>query len=324
MAARKEILGILEKHKGKYYSGEKLAEELNISRAAVWKAIRQLRDDGYLIDAATNKGYCLSEHIDLLREQGIWKYLGPACQMLDLQVIPSVGSTNALLRQKAEAGSPEGTVLIAGMQTDGKGRLGRRFYSPSNTGVYLSLLLRPVQIAAELALRLTTMAAAAACEAIDAVSGKQTQIKWVNDIYLENRKVAGILTEGSVSMETGSMDTVILGIGINVYPPEGGFPGEIRETAGAVLAETTEDGKNRIAAGFLNRFISYYLSGDFSAYVQTYRKRCFVIGKEILVRTAASERKALALDIDEDCRLVVRYEDGSEDRLNAGEISIKM
>ena len=201
---------------------------------------------------------------------------------------------------------------------------GERFYSPSNTGVYLSVLLRPVQIAAELALRLTTMAAAAACEAIDAVSGKQTQIKWVNDIYLENRKVAGILTEGSVSMETGSMDTVILGIGINVYPPEGGFPGEIRETAGAVLTETAEDGKNRIAAGFLNRFISYYLSGNFSAYVQTYRKRCFVLGKEILVRAAASERKALALDIDEDCRLVVRYEDGSEDRLNAGEISIKM
>lgn len=317
---RDRILVILEEHKGRFFSGEELAGILHVTRAAVWKAVIRLREEGYLIDAVPSKGYCLSENVDLLSEQGIWKYLGPDCRMLNLQVIPVVGSTNALMREKAESGSPEGTVLLAGMQTEGRGRLGRHFYSPSNTGIYMSLLLRPSGISARAAVRLTTAAAVAACEAIETVSGRQAQIKWVNDIFLDGKKAAGILTEGTISLESGRMESVILGIGINVYPPEEGFPREIRETACAVFSETVSEGKNRLAAEFLNRIMAYYRSGDSPGYVQSYRQRSLVIGKRITVQG----RQALAQDVDEDCRLVVRYEDGTTDRLSAGEISINI
>ena len=319
MKTREKILAILEEHKGSFFSGEELAESLNISRAAVWKSVAALRDEGYMIDAVPSRGYCLSESTDLLSEQGIWKYLEPEFRTLDLQVVPEVGSTNVLMREKAEAGCPEGMVLAAGMQTDGRGRLGRHFYSPANTGVYMSILLRPSHIAAGIAVRLTTVAAVAACEAIDAVSGRRSAVKWVNDILLDGKKVAGILTEGMISMETGRMDSVILGIGINVYPPEKGFPKEIRETAGAVFPEPVSDGKNRIAAGFLNRFMTYYRSGDFSDHIRSYRERSVVPGHRITVEGRAAD----ALEVDDECRLVVRYDDGTVSRLRAGEISIK-
>ncbi len=324
MKTRERILGILEQHRGNYYSGELLARKVNVTRAAVWKAVKQLRDKGYPIDAVSNKGYCLASDTDILSEQGIWKYLEPECGILNIQVLPEVGSTNAALREKANTGSPEGTVLIAGMQTDGKGRLGRHFYSPANTGIYLSLLLRPALMRPEQAVRLTTIAAVSGCEAIESVSGKTASIKWVNDIYLNGRKISGILTEGSISMESGTMDSVILGIGINLYPPEGGFPKEIRDIAGTVFSEVQHDGKNRLTAGFLNSFMKYYLKKDFSSHVSSYRQRSMAIGKTVTVIMQNSSRKALVLDVDDDCCLIVKYEDGTVDRLLSGEISISM
>ena len=235
-----------------------------------------------------------------------------------------VGSTNDFLREKAIAGYSEGTVLVAGMQTDGKGRLGRRFYSPADTGVDMSILLRPSDIPPSKALRLTTAAAVAVCRAIESVSGKDPKIKWVNDVYLDSRKVCGILTEGTVSLESGSLDYVVLGVGINVYRPEKGFPADIEDTAGYIFDEKTNDGKNMIAAAFLNNFMKIYQSGDFESYIDEYRKRSFVIKKNINVINDGSIRKAFALDIDDNCRLIVCFEDGTLEHLDAGEISIRL
>ncbi len=324
MNTRERVLEILESHKCSYYSGEKLALELGISRAAVWKAVKRLREDRYPIDAIPNKGYCLSQDIDPISERGIWKYLNSNCRNLDIHLLPEAGSTNKMLCEKANAGSPEGTVLIAGMQTDGKGRLGRHFYSPENTGIYMSLLLRPKGITPEKAIRLTSIAAVAGCEAVEAVTGKTAYIKWVNDIYLADRKICGILTEGSISMETGTMDSVVLGIGINVYHPENGFPKEIRGIAGCVFSEVQLDGKNRLTAEFLNRFMGYYLAGDFSAHIESYRKRSMVIGKTVSVIFQNGRRLAKVLDVDDECRLIVKYTDGTFDRLLTGEVSLKI
>ena len=323
MNTHEKILAMLESEKDRYLSGEEIAASLKVSRAAVWKAVNRLRNEGYIIEAVTNRGYRLAEDHDLLTAQGIWKYLDPDLKNLDIQVLPEAGSTNALVREKADAGYPEGLVLLAGMQTDGRGRLGRRFYSPANTGIYMSLLLRPEQMPPVRAVRLTTMAAAAVCEAVEAVSGKDARIKWVNDIYIDGRKVCGILTEGSISVESGCMGPVVLGIGINVYAPEDGFPKEIRDIAGAVFEKQQPDGKDRLAAEVLNRFMRLYRTGDGADYVRSYRERCFVIGRDVRILEAGKERKARVLDVDDECRLVVRLDDGSIELLSAGEIAVR-
>ena len=324
MKTKEKLLHILETNKNLWVSGEEAAGMLSVSRTAVWKAVMSLRSEGYVIDAVQNKGYRLTSEADELSELGIWKYLGPECRNLDIHLLTEVESTNVLLRQKADMGCPEGTVLIASKQTEGRGRHGRRFYSPADTGIYMSLLLRPVKIDPEYSLRLTTSAAVAASETIELASGKETSIKWVNDVFVENRKVCGILTEGSMNMETGHLDSVVLGVGINVYEPEKGFPEDIKDIAGAVFDKAFTDGKNILAAGFLNRFMRYYLSGDYSGYITDYRKRCFVIGRKIEVIKQERVYKGTAVDVDENCRLVVQYEDGTVERLSGGEIRLEI
>lgn len=324
MKTRDRLIQILEASPNQWISGEYLAETFSLSRAAVWKAANSLRSEGYLIDAVRSKGYRLVTDADIMSDLGIIQYLSPDCRNLDIRVLSEVGSTNTLLKEKADAGSPEGTVLIADMQTDGKGRAGRRFYSPADTGIYMSILLRPVETEPSRGLRFTTMAAAAACDAIHDVSGKEPGIKWVNDIYLDCKKVCGILTEGSLSMESGLLDHVVLGIGINAYCPEGGFPPALKDIAGAVYDEKQMDGRNRLAAGFLNRFFAYYCQKDSDSFTKTYRRHSIVIGKEVTVISGASKRRALALSIDNDFRLVVQYEDGRTEHLSTGEVSIRL
>lgn len=324
MGTKEALLTLLEAEKGTYFSGEELAEKLSLSRTAVWKAVNSLRGEGYAIDAVRNKGYRLAERTDILSAQGIRKYLQPVCAGLELAVLPEVGSTNAVVREKAMAGAPEGCVVIAASQTDGRGRVGRRFFSPAGTGIYMSLLLRPPHASPRQAVKLTTMAAVAACEAIEAVSGEQAQIKWVNDIFVAGKKVSGILTEASFGLEDGFLEYAVLGIGINAYPPPGGFPEELEGIAGAVFRQPRDDGKNRLAAGFLNRFMACYSAPEKSGYAGRYRSRSLVIGREIQVLSPGRSQKAVALDVDEECRLIVQYPDGRVESLSSGEISVRL
>ncbi|MGN0268032.1 MAG: biotin--[acetyl-CoA-carboxylase] ligase [Lachnospiraceae bacterium] len=323
MGTKEQLLELFENNKGMYFSGEDLAERLAVSRTAVWKAVKSLRSEGYNIDAVQNKGYCLSLETDILSVQGIQKYLKSVCKDIRLDVLPTVYSTNVTVREKAAEGEPEGYVVVANSQTNGRGRNGRSFYSPSDTGVYFSLLLRPRCYAAEQAVKLTTMAAVAVCEAIEAVSDETAEIKWVNDIFVREKKVCGILTEASFGLENGYLEYAVLGIGINVSQPEEGFPEEIAQVAGAVFQETRNDGKNLLAAECLNRFMEYYSNPQDTDYVKEYRRRSFVIGRDITVISANSQRNAVVLDVDEDCCLIVKYEDGTTDRLFSGEISVR-
>ncbi|MFR7442920.1 MAG: biotin--[acetyl-CoA-carboxylase] ligase [Sellimonas intestinalis] len=294
MSTRESILALFEEHKGVFFSGEEIAAKLSVSRAAVWKAVNSLRKDGYEITAVSIKVTVFRRRADILSAQGIRKYLIPLCGFLNLNVLPEVESTNGLLREWADAGKPEGSVVIANLQTKGRGRFGRSFHSPADTGIYLSILLRPEQAEPTQASKITTIAAVAACEAVELVSNRRAQIKWVNDIYLDDRKISGILTEASVSMETGSVEYVILGIGMNIYVPEEGFPEEIRESAGAIFDKKQNDGKNHLAAEFLNRFLSIYQGIKREDYVEEYRRRSLVVGREIIIFSPKGERKAVA------------------------------
>ena len=323
MTTRDKVLRMLSGNQGTYSSGEEIAQALQVSRAAVWKAVKTLRQEGYAIDAQTNKGYCLSPDTDILSSQGIRQYLNPACRTLDLTVLPSAGSTNALLREKANRGFPEGTVVIANGQTEGRGRYGRSFYSPPETGIYLSILLRPVHHSPRQAVCLTAAAAAAMCQAIEEVSGERPQIKWVNDIILRGKKVCGILTEGAFGLESGTLEYAVLGAGINVYPPKEGFPPELESIAGAVFEQPGKDLKNRLAAAFLNRFLDFYADLGSAAYLEDYRSRSLAVGQTVTLLSGGKTVRAYAYGIDDDCRLLVRYENGDTAALSYGEITLQ-
>ncbi len=323
MTVQDHLRELLEANKSVFLSGEEIARRLGVSRNAVWKAIHSLKADGYPIRAVPNRGYCLAGSSDVLSESGIRQYLTGEARALSLRVFDSVDSTNLVLRRLAGEGAPEGTVVVAAEQTGGRGRKGRSFFSPQGTGVYISLLLKP-KIAADDATLITTTAAVAVCGAVEALSGKSAGIKWVNDVFLGDKKVCGILTEGSFDMESGQFEYAVLGTGINVYEPAGGFPEEIRPIAGSVLPSSTPDGKNRMIAEFLNRFLPLYRTLGNEQTNAEYRRRSFVPGRSILVLRGGSATPARALEVDARCRLVVEYEDGATEALSSGEISIRL
>lgn len=324
MTTKEKLLALLEDSKGTFFSGEEIARTLQVSRAAVWKAVNALREDGYTIDAATNKGYRLSPDSDILSPQGIRRFLKPEYRDLDLTVLPTVPSTNALVREKANQGCPEGCVIVACEQTAGRGRYGRQFFSPVDSGVYLSLLLRPTAYSPQQATCLTAAAAAAMCQAIEAVTGQQSGIKWVNDIFLHGKKVCGILTEAAVGLETGTLNYMVLGAGVNLYPPAEGFPEEIQSIAGSVLERSCPEAKNRLVGEFLNRFWDFYAHPECRAYLEDYRARSLAIGRNVTVLSAGKAVSAYAYGIDDDFRLLVRYENGDTEALSYGEIRIQL
>ena len=324
MSTKDIVLALFDKKRGLYVSGEKIASELNISRTAVWKAVKKLQDEGYDISAVTNRGYCLDKDSDVLSARGIRSYLDEEKADIRPEVFVSVDSTNNVCRIKAENGEPEGYVAVAGAQTAGRGRRGRSFFSPANTGIYMSILLRPEGLSGDQILQLTTKAAVAVSESIEALSGKTAEIKWVNDICVDGKKVCGILSEAMYEVPSGALQAVIVGIGINAYAPEGGFPAEIAETAGCVFDKTGVDLKNRLVAEVLGRFMAYYRDPVGDACYDQYRTRSLVIGKDIIVIKHDQSVKAHAIDLDKDCGLIVRYADGTEETLRSGEISIKL
>lgn len=323
MTVQDHLRQLLESNKNVFLSGGEIAASLGVSRNAVWKAVKSLQAGGYPIEAVPNRGYRLLPSSDVLSESGVRQYLTGEAAFLDLRVYGAVESTNLTLRELANAGAPEGTVVLAAAQTGGRGRKGRSFYSPAGTGVYVSILLRP-DLAAEDAVRITTAAAVAVCGAVEAVSGRAAAIKWVNDVLMDGKKICGILTEASFGLESGRLDYAVLGTGINVYAPEGGFPAEIAQVAGSVLHAPLPDAKNRIAADYLNRLLPLYRTLGSAETISAYRKRSLAIGRTVTVLSGVGARSARALDVDERCRLLVEYEDGTRAALSSGEISIKL
>lgn len=323
MSLKERILPLLTEKGTDYLSGEELAQILGVSRTAVWKAVSALKEDGYRIEAVTNRGYRLSSGQDILSAEVINNRLGSLSEKLCIEVKSKVTSTNALLKQYAADGSPEGTVIVAAEQTAGRGRFTRSFFSPKDSGVYMSILLRPSVSAADSVL-ITTAAAVAVAEAAEALCGRRTYIKWVNDVLIDGKKVCGILTEASLNIESGALDYAVLGIGINVYEPDGGFPQDIKDKAGAVFSKREENLRSLLAAEVISRFFKYYNSLAKKEFLNAYRNRCIVLNRRITVLSGNLSRAALATDIDDNFRLHVKYDDSTEESLSSGEISIKL
>lgn len=239
---------------------------------------------------------------------------------LSFELYDCVDSTNRLAKERAANGAAEGLVILSDTQTAGRGRLGRTFCSPAGTGLYMSVVLRPV-LPAEKALLITTAAAVAVCRAIERVSDRKAQIKWVNDVYCDEKKVCGILTEAAFAGD--NMAYAVLGIGINVRDPEGGFSCEIADIATSVYGGRGGD-RCALAAAVLDAFFEEYARLSEEHHVQEYRDRSCLIGKAITVKAPTGDCAATALGVDEQCRLLVRYGDGREDALSSGDVSIRI
>ena len=370
MSVKETVLNKLEKNRGSYVSGEALAGRLGVSRAAIGKAVKSLRDDGYRIEAVTNKGYMIPSDSGSLTEDVVRRALPRELRSTDLFVYDVIDSTNLqarrLLLDETEAsgrglhghGLPHGSVIIANQQTAGRGRLGRSFYSPKD-GLYMSVIIRPDFDISRSGL-ITVAAAAAASRAIDEICGCRTEIKWVNDIYLNDRKISGILTEAATDFESGKIDSLIVGIGINTG--DGAFPSGLEDYAGTLrmAGETGSEGstagsvpdahaKAKLAALIISRLLEYagQLSSDSGTnsgsgqtaaagtapeFLDYYRQRCMVLSKHISVYKGKYREDptvemggtpALGIDIDDDGGLIVEYEDGSRETLATGEVSVR-
>lgn len=235
----------------------------------------------------------------------------------------TVTSTNDIVKEKAAAGAPEGTVVLADRQTAGRGRLGRQFFSPDASGLYMSILLRP-RLAAADALSITTLAAVAVAEAIEAQIRRNVQIKWVNDIYLDAKKVCGILAEGQAGTE-GSLAYAVLGIGINLTEPQEGFPDLLRDIAGSVCKQGESCDREKLMWDILQNFSKGYACLADKPHYDGYASRSMLQEKTVTVFVGGEPRcTAEVLGITSDFGLRVRMQDGSETVLQSGEVSVKI
>jgi len=257
MSSKKYVLALLESKRNQSISGEYIAEQLNVSRNAIWKAIRELRNDGYKIRAVTNKGYCLCEDNDILSVEGMLPYLSQEKISERIFIYDCLESTNKTAKEMAISEAEHGTVVIADSQTAGKGRYGRSFHSPPNHGLYMSLIIKPNQYRFSTPTLITAFSAVTVCEAIEAISDKRPKIKWVNDIFLNGKKICGISAEAITDFESGNTQWIVVGIGVNYSTLATDFPEELRHIAGSVFGlDTPPTTRNHLAAEILNRFLT--------------------------------------------------------------------
>ncbi len=295
-------------------SGEAIAQELGVSRTAVWKAVGVLRDQGYLIDAVSKRGYRLQKETDRLSAPGIASGLSAFWADLPVSVFDRVTSTNSLAKQALVEG--ESLLYAAATQTAGRGRRGRTFHSPAGTGLYFSVAFPWER--EETPVLLTTMAAVTTALSLERAFGVKLGIKWVNDLFFEGRKVSGILTEAISDLETGRAGSVVVGIGINLSTPRQAFPEELRMTAGSLTDGKGFINRNLLIADITNGLGDLIESLPDRSYLDEYRKRCFILGRKVRLDTG---QEILPEAISDQGALLYR-EDGQLLEVRSGEISI--
>lgn len=320
MPLKERVLAVLEENKGKSVSGSEIARSVGMTRSAVWKAVKALREEGYAICAVTNKGYCLSEESDFLSEQSIVPNLRTEALGRKIDVFKTIDSTNSFAKSLAQLGAVHGTTVISEVQTQGKGRMGKNFYSPLGMGIYMSIVLRP-KLSVEHSLLITSCTAVAVADAIEKVAGLDCRIKWVNDIYAGDKKLCGILTEASVNVEQGGLEYAIVGLGINVQNIS--FPKNIADIATSIRIETGKAvSRSVLAAEILNCLEERLDKILDKSFLDEYRNRSNLIGKRIEVTHNETSSLMRCVGIDEIGRLLVRLDSGEEKALTSGTVRI--
>ena len=316
---KNQLLSILTETED-YISGQALAEQLGVSRQAVWKTIKALRDDGCVIDSVNNKGYKLLSLPDSLNEAALRKHLRTAVIGRELVVLDSVGSTNDYLKRMGDDECPNGTVVVTREQTKGKGRMGREWSSKRDENIAFSFLLRPSITPQEVGV-VTPLAGLAVCKALRAFTGLDLKIKWPNDVILGKKKLVGILTE--MSAEFDAVEYIVTGIGVNV--DQEGFPEEIAGKATSLYLETGRHfNKNALLACLLNQLEEEFLASNLElspTALEEYAKLCATLGKNVGFSRGGSPVHGVAVGVDENGELEVMLPDGSICMVNSGEVT---
>lgn len=317
-STKEMIMEILSSSEASYISGESISEKLGVSRASIWKHINSLKKEGFDIESRSGLGYALKGKINnSLNPYAIKKGLKSQFIGQNIEYFESIDSTNTYASKIADKSS-EGTVVIADEQTSGKGRIGRSWFSKD--GIYFSVILKPEIELVKISF-LTQLAGAALLQALKNI-GVEAKIKWPNDIILNGKKIAGILTE--MSAEIDRIFYVIVGIGINLYNQE--FDYEIREKATSLLKEGYNIDREKLLQEFFKEFEKMYidfLSDKKETVLEILRKESIVIGKEIYIISSGKRKKARALDIDSYGNLNIVLENGEHETVFTGEISIR-
>lgn len=241
---------------------------------------------------------------------------------LNIKIFDELDSTNNYLKRLGSQCEKENQLVIALSQTGGRGRMGRSFYSPNGTGIYFSLLLHP-EYAIEKSLFLTVMAAVSVAETVMKYNKNDVKIKWVNDIYIDGKKVCGILTEGAINNDK-MLDYAVVGIGINVSAPENGFPNDIKDIATAIFPGNTEENiKEKIVVEVVNKFFKMYNGVD-TDFVKRYKKYSYLTGKEINIISGENTRSATVIGITDDCHLLVKNDNGEIEEISSGDVSVRL
>lgn len=339
-----------------FVSGEEISRRLALSRMAVSACVKTLRSEGYEIESVTRRGYKLLHSPDVLSAGEIAWRLQDTARMEKVYCLEETDSTNTFLLSSAMDNAPGGSVAVADMQTAGRGRMGRAFYSPKGLSVYLSYLICPPSDSVHSFppsfsennkrtsapstdtplpslyspaawTSLTSCTAVAVANAMERVCSLRPHIKWVNDLYLEEKKVTGILTQMEIEPESAHVRRIVIGIGVNANGKNEDFPAELHGIAGT-LESACGHGISRaqLAAEIireLDKMTSEWPACQ-ESFLQSYRRDCFIVGKRITVITPGNPgRAAQVLEITDDFALRVRYEDGQTEDLHGGEISIR-
>lgn len=343
MTTKEKVLSILAEAKGKTVSGEALAVECNVSRAAVWKAVNALREAGHQIEGSTNGGYVLSDDdvftAEIFKETFSSSF--PEFSDSHIECFKEIDSTNTYAKRLLAEHEKKyhKAIFIAEKQTAGRGRIGRTFVSPEKSGIYFSIIYSPEGGIKDPA-RITACTAVAVCRAIKKLYDFQTQIKWINDIFAGGKKICGIGTEGITNFETGMIESAVIGIGINIHTDKTAFSPELTKTAGSLEEAMTKENpdskynlnRSQIAAevcGQVLRILEEDISSAAShkAIIKEYKEASLLIGREItvfpLIGDQKSSYKATATDIDDNAGLIVTLADKTTRTLSSGEVTLK-
>lgn len=319
-ALKNKILFLLRENPEVYHSGESISASLGVSRTAIWKHIKALKDEGYLIESITNRGYRLIEEPRILNQRNIESFLGTS-DFIDFAVyLDSVDSTNYEAKRQALSHLGQG-LIVAGEQTSGKGRLGRSWASKANEGLWTSLLLRPL-IEPESASKITLTAATAMAETLIALTGLEVGIKWPNDLVINGKKVCGILTE--MSAELNHVHYIILGTGVNLTQMT--FPEDLKDKATSLKLEGANVFALDVLERFLEKFSHYYhlfVKGEMSEIIRYHKMHSVTIGKEVIIESLGEKRQAVALDIDINGNLIIENKLNQIETVFSGEVSVR-
>jgi len=313
---KEKILIEFEENLEKIISGQFLADKFCVSRNAVWKAINTLKAEGHKIESVPQKGYRLAKKSDVITKEGILNLLDVNIRSItDIFVFDKLDSTNNEAKRMLAEREIKNAIIVAKEQTNGRGRYRHNFYSPADTGIYMSIILKP-DLSLNQSLVITTAAAVAIMRAVRDLTGKQLEIKWVNDLFYRNKKVCGILTEAITDFESGNVSNVIIGIGINITTDN--FPKDLQNTAGSI--EETKVSKNEFISVIYRELLYVCQNINEKFIMEEYKASSIILGKEIQITDGEKLIPVRVIDISRDGALIVMDNEDKTKEIRSGEI----